>query len=193
MRNKLLLLISAVAAATTLIASPIRSDSAEVAVPFRAFGPPSASQLVVRPNKPAPTSVLLAADAATPAATSAVPGPGSAGGNQFGLGSLGPIAVALPTAVPMAPAQAAIALLVPMVISLLKKWIPMHKVWLPIIALGIGVTLGFIDNSAGVFGGNPIATALVGPAGTGLREIYDQVRQLLAATGDQASAPSSKV
>jgi hypothetical protein len=44
------------------------------------------------------------------------------------------------------------------------------------------VALGVIDNSTGIFGGNPIATSLIGPAGTGLREIYDQTRKLAAST-----------
>ena len=91
----------------------------------------------------------------------------------------GPTAVALP---PVSnPWLALVPLAVPLVVTTVKSFVPrLPKLWLPVIAASIGLALALFDHFTGTFGGNPMAVAFLGAAGTGLREIYDQVRQALA-------------
>lgn len=69
-----------------------------------------------------------------------------------------------------------IPLLVPILIALSKLAIPKVPSWtLPIVAPALGALIDYI----GSFGGSPahpIAAALLGSAGVGLREIVDQVK-----------------
>lgn len=100
-------------------------------------------------------------------------------GTPFFAEVTGPTAVALP---PVAsPWLALIPLAVPLVVTSVKSYVPkLPKVWLPVIAAAIGLALALFDHFTGSLGGNPMAVAFLGAAGTGLREIYDQLKQALA-------------
>jgi len=95
------------------------------------------------------------------------------------LASPGPSAVALaPT---LNPWLGLIPLVVPILVTAVKSFVPkIPKLWLPVIAASIGLALALFDHFTGALGGNPMAVAFLGAAGTGLREIYDQLRQALA-------------
>jgi len=88
---------------------------------------------------------------------------------------------------PVAPPQTSpwlllISIGVPMAVTVVKGLIPnLHKAWLPIIAASVGLVLALVDHFTGALGNNPYAVLLLGAAGTGLREIADQVNQVLKA------------
>lgn len=92
---------------------------------------------------------------------------------------------AFPTAVALPPVSnpwlALIPLAVPLLVASVKNYVPtLPKVWLPVIAASIGLALALFDYFTGQLGGNPLAVAFLGSAGTGLREIYDQIKKVLA-------------
>jgi hypothetical protein len=55
------------------------------------------------------------------------------------------------------------------------------RAWLPVIAAGVGLLLATLDHYTGALGGNPVAVLFLGAAGTGLREIGDQLRRVVTA------------
>lgn len=108
------------------------------------------------------------------------------------LDHAGPVAIALPPA--SNPWLALIPFAVPLIVSQLKAAVPrLGKHWLPVIAASLGLALALLDHYTGALGGNPQAIAFLGLAGTGVREVYDQLQQRVAASGEQATTPSSKV
>lgn len=71
-----------------------------------------------------------------------------------------------------------IPLLVPVVIAGIKWVIPsIPTVWLPILAPLLGAAIDLVAYWAGRPGVDPAVGAVLGAAGVGLREIYDQVKQ----------------
>jgi len=108
------------------------------------------------------------------------------------LDSGGPVAIALP---PVSnPWLALIPFAIPLIVSALKSAVPrIGKHWLPVIAASLGLALALLDNYTGCLGGNPQAVAFLGLAGTGVREVVDQMKQRLAAEGDQSTTPANKV
>lgn len=75
--------------------------------------------------------------------------------------------------------QAAIPVLVPVLVALVKALLPrIPKVWLPIIATLLGALLD-IGNQLVASGtlGNPVVGAGLGLAGIGVREVIDQIRK----------------
>lgn len=97
-----------------------------------------------------------------------------------------PLASPAASAVAAAPAAinpwlGLIPLVVPILVTAVKSFVPkIPKLWLPVIAASIGLALALFDHFTGALGGNPMAVAFLGAAGTGLREIYDQLKQALA-------------
>lgn len=86
-------------------------------------------------------------------------------------------AIAAAPASSSSPWLAIIPLVVPGVVALVKVFLPkIPRVWLPIMAASIGLGLALLDHFTGALGGNPTAVAFLGAAGTGIREIYDQVK-----------------
>ena len=74
-----------------------------------------------------------------------------------------------------------IPLLVPIVVAVLKKLLPFVPGWaLPILAPALGALIDWIGALATGHAANPIVAALLGSAGVGVREIYDQVKQKIA-------------
>ena len=109
------------------------------------------------------------------------------------LGSGSSVSLALPIASPVpgtSPWLLLISVGVPIVVNLVKSLIPrLGKVWLPIIAASIGLVLAILDHFTGLLGGNPIAIVLLGAAGTGLREVADQLNQAIK-SGPGNGAPT---
>ena len=67
---------------------------------------------------------------------------------------------------------------VPVLVMLVKGLIPsLPKAWLPVIAAAVGLALAVFDHFTGTLGGNPVAVLFLGAAGTGLREIGDQIKK----------------
>lgn len=84
---------------------------------------------------------------------------------------------AAPASSTTSPWLAIIPLVVPGLVALVKVFLPkLPRVWLPILAASIGLGLAILDHFTGSLGGNPTAVAFLGAAGTGIREIYDQVK-----------------
>lgn len=86
---------------------------------------------------------------------------------------------------PVAPAlsilQALIPLLVPVLIALVKWFVPqIPKPLLPWLAPVFGMLVGWIDNAAGVSGSNVILSAVLGAAGVAVREAFDQAKKGMA-------------
>ena len=79
-----------------------------------------------------------------------------------------------------------IPLLVPILVALAKMGIPKLPSWtLPIIATCLGALINYIASLMGASVG-PIMGALLGAAGVGVREIYDQVKTSVTTTGAAA-------
>lgn len=75
-----------------------------------------------------------------------------------------------------------IPVLVPVLIALAKMAVPkIPAVWLPVIAPVLGAGIELLGHFAGVSSGNPLVSAVLGSAGVGVREIFDQVKQRLGA------------
>lgn len=73
-----------------------------------------------------------------------------------------------------------IPLVVPIIIAALKAlWPAIPKVWLPIVAPILGALAEILLYLAGMGGGDPAMGALLGQAGVGLREIYDQIKKTI--------------
>lgn len=71
---------------------------------------------------------------------------------------------------------------VPVLVMFVKGLLPsIPKPWLPVIAAAVGLLLAVFDHFTGSLGGNPMAVLFLGAAGTGLREIGDQLKQLVTA------------
>lgn len=69
---------------------------------------------------------------------------------------------------------------VPLALAVLKAVLPnLPKVWLPILAPILGALSEILLYLGGLGGGNPAMGALLGQAGVGLREIYDQVKKAI--------------
>jgi hypothetical protein len=69
-------------------------------------------------------------------------------------------------------------LIVPMLIAIIKMEIPKLPTWcLPILAPLLGAFIDWLTALATGGHPNPIASALLGSAGVGLREVYDQLKQ----------------
>ncbi len=95
-----------------------------------------------------------------------------------------------PTASQTSPWLLLISVGVPIAVNLVKSLIPrLGKVWLPIIAASIGLALAILDHFTGMLGGNPVAIVLLGAAGTGLREVADQLNQAIK-SGPGTGAPT---
>jgi len=102
-----------------------------------------------------------------------------------------PLAAATDTAAtaiaPAVPATSSlwlslIPLGVPVLVMFVKGLIPdLPKAWLPVIAAGVGLALALFDHFTGSLGGNPVAVLFLGAAGTGLREIGDQLKKVVTA------------
>lgn len=91
--------------------------------------------------------------------------------------TLPPVAPAPTTSPVLALMLTLIPVLVPLIIALGKFAVPKIPSWiLPILAPAIGALIDYLT-SLGVGGhASPIASALLGAAGVGVREIYDQVK-----------------
>ena len=75
-------------------------------------------------------------------------------------------------------AQLTIVALTPVVVAILKKLVPkIPKAWLPMAAPLIGAGVDIAGHYAGVWEGNTLVGALLGMAGTGLREMADQTKK----------------
>lgn len=71
-----------------------------------------------------------------------------------------------------------IPLLVPIVVAIGKSALPKVPTWLlPILAPALGALIDYLGSLATGGSANPIAAAILGSAGVGLREIVDQVKQ----------------
>ena len=95
------------------------------------------------------------------------------------------LAIVSTTPAPAVPPQTSpwlllISIGVPMAVTVIKGLVPnIHKAWLPIIAASVGLVLALIDHFTGALGNNPYAVILLGAAGTGLREVADQVNKVI--------------
>jgi hypothetical protein len=73
-----------------------------------------------------------------------------------------------------------ITVITPAIIAALKLAIPRLPGWtLPIIAPLLGAAQGIVLNYAGIVSSNAGLAALLGMAGVGLREVYDQAQKRL--------------
>ena len=93
-------------------------------------------------------------------------------------------ATAIAPAVPAASSLwlSLIPLGVPVLVMFIKGFIPsLPKPWLPVIAAAVGLALAVFDHFTGSLGGNPVAVLFLGAAGTGLREIGDQLKKVVTA------------
>ena len=80
-----------------------------------------------------------------------------------------------------------IPVLVPMILGLAKAEVPKLPSWiLPILAPALGALIDWLTSLATGTTPNPIASAVLGAAGVGLREVYDQVRQRVDKKGGGA-------
>lgn len=71
---------------------------------------------------------------------------------------------------------------VPLLVMVIKGFLPgLPKGCLPVIAAGVGLALAILDHFTGTLGGNPMAVLFLGAAGTGLREIGDQLKKAATA------------
>lgn len=86
-------------------------------------------------------------------------------------------APAVATAAPGSPSWLLlIPVFIPVIVGTFKLMAPkVPKGWLPVLSAGIGFALALLDYFTGALGGNPVAVAFLGAAGTGLREIADQM------------------
>ena len=70
-----------------------------------------------------------------------------------------------------------IPLVVPIVVAVGKFLIPKIPAWiLPILAPAIGALIDFLGSLVTGHEANPITAAVLGSAGVGLRELYDQIK-----------------
>lgn len=77
---------------------------------------------------------------------------------------------------------ALIPLLVPILIAGGKAVIPaLPRRALPFLAAGLGAALELLGYYGGLTGGSVLLGAILGAAGTGVREMYDQTKQVLRA------------
>lgn len=84
--------------------------------------------------------------------------------------------------------------LVPVLIAGLKTYIPkIPKQALPILAPILGVGIDYATSYATGTGANPILAAFLGSAGTGLREIVDQVKQTVQTPPPDDSQPITRI
>jgi hypothetical protein len=93
----------------------------------------------------------------------------------------------IPTTTPATPTSGAallitiIPLLVPIIVALLKKLMQFLPSWsLPILAAALGELLNFISGLLGGPSVGVLAGVALGAAGTGVREIVDQLKQKIA-------------
>lgn len=82
-----------------------------------------------------------------------------------------------------------IPVLVPLVIAIGKFFVPKVPGWiLPIVAPALGVLIDYINTLVSGTNASPLIGALLGSAGVGVREIYDQVKTRMA-DGPKAVTP----
>lgn len=71
-----------------------------------------------------------------------------------------------------------IPLLVPILVAVGKSILPKVPTWLlPILAPALGALIDYIGSLATHGGASPLAAALAGSAGVGIRELTDQIKQ----------------
>lgn len=76
-----------------------------------------------------------------------------------------------------------ITILTPSLIAALKLAIPKVPSWfLPILAPLLGAIQAIVFNYAGMFAADPAMGAVLGMAGVGLREVYDQAQKRITNT-----------
>lgn len=82
-----------------------------------------------------------------------------------------------------------IPVLVPLVIAIGKFFVPKVPGWiLPIVAPALGALIDYINTLVSGTNASPLIGALLGSAGVGVREIYDQVKKRMA-DGPKVVAP----
>jgi len=88
--------------------------------------------------------------------------------------------------------QTIIVAITPVLIEVIKWAAPKipGKI-IPIVAPALGAMADMAGSYAGLWASNPIAGALLGMAGVGLRELYDQLMKSKIAAGDAQTPPTT--